>query len=141
MSCTPSLIPESAMSEFFRSNKLAAAGLGIVLLLVFAAVFAPLLMPYDPFVQQLEDRLSGPSWHHPFGNDDLGRDILSRILLGARASLRVGATVVLISGIFGLLVGGFAAFIGGRLDVFVTVLVINSLMAFPSILLAIALVA
>ncbi len=129
------------MTDFFRKNKLAAAGLAIVILLAFAAIFAPWLMPYDPFVQQLENRLSGPSWHHPFGNDDLGRDILSRILLGARASLRVGATVVLISGIFGLLVGGFAAFVGGTLDTFVTAVVINSLMAFPSVLLAIALVA
>src|SRR5437660_591469 len=119
------------MTEFFRKNKLAAVGLAIVMVLAVAAIFAPLLMPYDPFVQQLENRLSGPSWHHPFGNDDLGRDILSRILLGARASLRVGATVVLISGTFGLLVGGFAAFVGGKLDTFVTAGVINSLMAFP----------
>jgi peptide/nickel transport system permease protein len=129
------------MSDFFRKNKLAAAGMAIIVALAMAAIFAPWLMPYDPFVQELESRLSGPTWQHPFGNDDLGRDILSRILLGARASLRVGATVVLISGIVGLLVGGFAAFIGGRLDTFVTAVVINSLMAFPSILLAIALVA
>jgi peptide/nickel transport system permease protein len=129
------------MNDFLRKNWLAATGLAIIMLLTVAAIFAPWLMPYDPFVQVLESRLSGPTWQHPFGNDDLGRDILSRILLGTRASLRVGATVVLISGIVGLLVGGFAAFIGGKLDTFVTAVVINSLMAFPSILLAIALVA
>jgi len=129
------------MSEFLRSNKLAAAGLMIVTILVVAAISAPWIMPYDPYVQQLETRLDGPTWHHPFGSDELGRDMLSRILLGARVSLRVAATVVLISGIIGVLVGGFAAFVGGTLDVFVTVVVINSLMAFPGILLAIALVA
>jgi peptide/nickel transport system permease protein len=129
------------MTEFFLKNKLAAAGFGIVVMLTVVAIFAPWLAPYDTSAQQLENRLSGPSWHHPFGNDDLGRDILSRILLGARVSLRVGATVVLLSGIFGVLAGGFAAFVGGKLDVFVTAVVINSLMAFPGILLQIALVA
>ena len=129
------------MNEFLRRNRLAAAGLTIVIALSFAALFAPWLVPYDPSLQQLENRLSGPTWQHPFGNDDLGRDILSRILLGARVSLRVAATVVLISVVFGVLVGGIAAFVGGKLDTFVTVVVVNSLMAFPSILLAIALVA
>lgn len=129
------------MTEFFRKNKLAAAGLLIVTMLALAALLAPWLMPYDPSRQELTDRLRGPSWQHPFGNDDLGRDILSRILLGARVSMRVGATVVLLSGIAGVLIGGFAGYIGGRLDTFITAVVINSLLAFPGILLAIALVA
>ena len=80
--------------------------------LVVCAVFAPWLAPYDPANQQLMDRLNGPSWQHPFGNDDLGRDILSRILLGTRVSMRVGATVVLLSGIAGVFLGGFAGYIG-----------------------------
>ena len=129
------------MTEFLRKNKLAFAGLVIVTILTVAALLAPWLMPYDPAGQILQDRLEGPSWHHPFGNDELGRDILSRILLGARVSMRVGATVVLLSGIAGVLIGGFAGFVGGKLDTFVTVVVINSLLAFPGILLAIALVA
>src|SRR5438128_5350438 len=129
------------MTEFFRKNKLALAGFVTVVVLTFAALFAPWLAPYDPAAQTLPDRLEGPSWKHPFGNDELGRDILSRILLGTRVSMRVGATVVLLSGIAGVLIGGFAGYIGGKLDTFVTVLVINSLMAFPGILLAIALVA
>jgi peptide/nickel transport system permease protein len=128
------------MTEFFRKNKLALAGLIVVTALSLSAVFAPWLMPYDPS-QKLVDRLEGPSWKHPFGNDDLGRDILSRILLGTRVSMRVGATVVLLSGIVGVLIGGLAGYVGGKLDIFVTVVVINSLLAFPSILLAIALVA
>src|SRR3989441_1967228 len=131
----------SAMTEFLRKNKLAFGGLIIVTLLTLSAVFAPWLEPYDPADQDLVDRLQGPSWRHPFGNDDLGRDILSRILLGARVSMRVGATVVLLSGIAGVLIGGFAGYIGGKLDAFVTMVVINSLLAFPGILLAIALVA
>ena len=129
------------MSEFFRKNRLALAGFIVIDLLVMAAVLAPWLSPYDPAAQKLEDRLSGPSVQHPFGNDDLGRDILSRILLGTRVSIRVGATVVALSGVFGVLIGGFAGYIGGKLDTFVTVVLVNSLMAFPGILLAIALVA
>ena len=129
------------MNEFFRKNKLAFAGFLIVTGLVLAAILAPWVSPYDPSAQELSNRLTGPSVEHPFGNDDLGRDILSRILLGTRVSMRVGATVVLLSGIIGVLVGGFAGYIGGKLDTFVTVIVVNSLMAFPGILLAIALVA
>lgn len=129
------------MTDFLRKNKLAAAGLIIVSVLTLAAVFAPWLIPYDPADQMLVDRLEGPSWQHPFGNDELGRDILSRILFGTRVSMRVGATVVLLSGIAGVLIGGLAGYVGGKLDTFVTAVVFNSLMAFPGILLAIALVA
>jgi peptide/nickel transport system permease protein len=129
------------MSEFFRQNKLAAAGALIIILLTFVSVFAAWFVPYDPSAQDLPNRLSAPSWHHPFGNDELGRDILSRVLLGTRISMRVGAMVVLLSGIVGVLLGGFAGYVGGKTDTFVTVIVINSLMAFPGILLAIALVA
>jgi peptide/nickel transport system permease protein len=129
------------MNNLLRKNKLAFAGLVIVATLALAAVFAPWLAPYDPSDQHLADRLSGPSWQHPFGNDELGRDILSRILLGARVSMRVGATVVLFAGGVGVLVGGFAGYVGGKLDAFITTVVINSLLAFPGIVLAIALVA
>jgi peptide/nickel transport system permease protein len=129
------------MTNPLRKNKLALVGLVIVAALTLAAVFAPLLAPYDPADQQLMDRLNGPSWQHPFGNDELGRDILSRILLGARVSMRVAATVVLISSFVGVLVGGLAGYVGGKLDTLITAVVINSLLAFPGILLAIALVA
>ena len=78
------------MTSLFRKNKLAVAGLVIVAALTFVAVFAPWLAPYDPSDQTLMDRLEGPYWKHPFGNDELGRDILSRILLGTRVSMRVG---------------------------------------------------
>ena len=129
------------MTSLFRKNKLAMTGLVIVAALTFVAVFAPWLALYDPASQQLPDRLNGPTWQHPFGNDELGRDILSRILLGTRVSMRVAATVVLFSSVVGVLVGGLAAYVGGKLDTFITAVVINSLLAFPGILLAIALVA
>lgn len=129
------------MNRFFRRNRLAFVGLVLILLLTFVAIFAPWISPYDPAVQDLAARLQPPSWNHPFGNDELGRDILSRVLLGARISMRVGATVVLLSGIFGVLIGGLAGYAGGKTDTFVTAIVVNSLMAFPGILLAIAFVA
>jgi peptide/nickel transport system permease protein len=129
------------MSRFFRRNKLASVGLVVISTLTFVAFLAPWILPFDPSVQDLAARLQPPSWDHPFGNDELGRDILSRVLLGTRISMRVGATVVLLSGIFGVLIGGFAGYVGGRVDTFVAVVVLNSLMAFPGILLAIALVA
>src|SRR5204863_7682437 len=121
------------MTEFLRKNKLAAAGLFIVAALTMAALFAPWLAPYDPADQKLMDRLEGPSWKHPFGNDELGRDILSRILWRARVSVRVGATVVLLSAFAGVWVGGFAGYVDGKLDRLVTVVGINSLLALPGV--------
>ena len=129
------------MKNSFRNSKLALAGFVIASFLVSAALLAPWLAPYDPAGQKLQNRLDAPSWQHPFGNDELGRDILSRLLMGARVSMRVGGTVVLLSGVAGVLIGGLAGYVGGKLDIFVTVIVIDSLMAFPGILLAIALVA
>src|SRR5688500_3262910 len=120
-----------AMNRYLRRNKLAVLGSVIIATLTFVALFAPWILPYDPSVQDLSARLQPPSWDHHFGNDELGRDILSRVLLGTRISLRVGATVVLLSGIFGVLIGGFAGYVGGHVDTFVTVIVVNSLMAFP----------
>lgn len=129
------------MKELFRNNRMGLAGFCIASFLVLAALLAPWMTPYDPSSQELTNRLQGPSWHHPFGNDEFGRDILSRLLMGARVSMRVGGTVVLLSGVAGVLIGGLAGYVGGKLDAFVTVIVIDSLMAFPGILLAIALVA
>ncbi|MBI4471035.1 MAG: ABC transporter permease [Acidobacteria bacterium] len=129
------------MTDFFRKNKLALAGLVIVSTIAFLAVFAPWLMLYDPADQDLPARLEGPSWQHPLGNDELGRDIYSRVLLGARVSMRVGATVVLLSSVAGIIIGGLAGYVGGKVDTFITAVVFNSLMAFPGVLLAIALVA
>lgn len=124
----------------FRS-RLALVGLGTVIVIVSAGVLAPWLAPFDPTGQSLEERLEGPSLTHPFGTDGLGRDILSRALMGTRISIGIGFTVVLISVTFGVLIGGLAGFQGGRVDLLVTVVLMNALQAFPGILLAIALIA
>jgi peptide/nickel transport system permease protein len=124
-----------------RRNKPALAGLAAIALLAAAAVSGPWLTPYDPLAQDLPRRLERPSWQHPLGSDELGRDILSRLLAGAGVSLEVGAAVVLLAAGAGTLIGGLAGYVGGKIDTFVTVVIVNSLMAFPGILLAIALVA
>jgi peptide/nickel transport system permease protein len=115
-------------------------GAVIVLLTVVAALAAPWVVPYDPSSQQLSLRLERPSPAHPFGLDELGRDIFSRVLAGARISLLVGITVVSISSLAGIVLGAIAGYFGGWLDEVIS-RSIDVLLAFPGILLAIALVA
>jgi peptide/nickel transport system permease protein len=115
-------------------------GFVIVIIAVLAAVVGPTLSPYDPASQELSRRLERPSFAHPFGLDELGRDILARILSGARISLLVGVAVVSVSSAAGMLLGSIAGYFGGRVDDAIS-RVIDVLMAFPGILLAIALVA
>jgi peptide/nickel transport system permease protein len=112
----------------------------VVLVTIFAALAGPWLTPYDPTAQELARRLEGPSASHPFGLDELGRDILARIMSGARISLLVGLTVVSVSSLVGMFFGSLAGYFGGRVDDVIS-RVIDVLMAFPGILLAIALVA
>lgn len=115
-------------------------GLGIIVMTALAAVLGPWLVPHDPDVQSLAQRLAGPSWSHPLGLDELGRDILARLVAGARISLGVGLTVVSISACVGILVGSVAGYAGGVVDTIIG-RVMDVLLAFPGILLAIALVA
>jgi peptide/nickel transport system permease protein len=105
-----------------------------------AALAGPLLAPWDPYAQELALRLAGPSGTHLFGLDELGRDILSRLLVGARISLLVGLAVVSVSSSVGILMGSIAGYYGGRIDDVIS-RVMDVLLAFPGILLAIALVA
>jgi peptide/nickel transport system permease protein len=115
-------------------------GLAIVLVAVLAALVGPALSPYNPAAQELARRLEPPTLSHPFGLDELGRDILARLLAGARISLLVGLAVVSVSSVVGMLVGSIAGYFGGRVDDVISRFV-DVLMAFPGILLAIALVA
>jgi peptide/nickel transport system permease protein len=115
-------------------------GMVIVIVAVLAALAGPVLTPYDPAAQELSRRLEGPSWAHPFGLDELGRDILSRLLSGARISLMVGIAVVSVSSVVGMFLGSIAGYFGGLVDDLIS-RVVDILMAFPGILLAIALVA
>lgn len=116
------------------------AGAFIVGLAVIAALIGPVLSPFDPASQELALRLAAPSMAHPFGLDELGRDILARVLAGARISFLVGVTVVTVSATIGTLLGAIAGYFGGRVDDVIS-RVIDVLLAFPGLLLAIALVA
>jgi peptide/nickel transport system permease protein len=124
-----------------KRQPLAAVGLALLLLFVVCALFAPWLAPQDPAQLDLKGRLMGPSAAHPFGTDELGRDILSRTLFGARISLIVAVSVVALSLAVGLVAGALAGFYGGWTDTVVNVYVTNAFMALPGILLAIAFVA
>jgi peptide/nickel transport system permease protein len=124
-----------------RRQPLAALGVTLLVVFVGCAVFAPWLAPQDPARLDLTGRLMGPSMAHWFGTDELGRDILSRTLFGARISLIVAISVVGLSLAVGLVAGGLAGFYGGWTDTVVNVYVTNAFMALPGILLAIAFVA
>src|SRR5437870_9949229 len=115
-------------------------GSAIVIVAALAALIGPALSPFDPAAQELALRLAGPSRIHPFGLDDLGRDILARVLAGARISFLVGLTVVSVSAAAGTLLGAIAGYFGGMVDDVIS-RVIDTLLAFPGLLLAIALVA
>ena len=115
-------------------------GGAIVLVAVLAALAGPLVSGVDPSVQQLPLRLEGPSAAHWFGLDELGRDIFARILTGARISLLVGLVVVSVSAVIGIALGAIAGYFSGRIDEAIS-RVIDVLLAFPGLLLAIALVA
>ena len=105
-----------------------------------AAVFGPFLAPADPNAQDLALRLAAPSGAHVFGLDELGRDIFSRLLVGARISLLVGLAVVSVASSVGIMMGAIAGYYGGRVDLVIS-RVMDVLLAFPGILLAIAMVA
>src|SRR5213596_1300695 len=115
-------------------------GSAIVIVAALAALIGPALSPFDPAAQELALRLAAPSRMHPFGLDELGRDILARVLAGARISFLVGLTVVSVSALVGTLLGAVAGYFGGLLDDLIS-RVIDTLLAFPGLLLAIALVA
>jgi peptide/nickel transport system permease protein len=118
-------------------NRAAVAGAAVVLLFLLVAILAPWLAPYDPGAQALDSGLSGPSWAHWLGQDRLGRDLLSRLVYGARISVAVGLGTVSLSLLVGLLVGAASGFFGGKVDN-VLMRLADVLLAFPGILLAIA---
>jgi peptide/nickel transport system permease protein len=124
-----------------RGNPLAAIGIALVTIFVICALFAPWIAPQDPSHIDLPTRLAGPSPTHWCGTDELGRDILSRLIYGSRISMLVGSCVVAASLALGLIVGSIAGYYGGRIDRFVNIVVMNAFLSFPGILLAIAFVA
>ncbi|HXX16001.1 MAG TPA: ABC transporter permease [Candidatus Eremiobacteraceae bacterium] len=127
-----------ALREFLRQSMLARMGFVIACLMVIAAAFAPWIAPDNPASQNLAGRLEGPSLSHWMGTDELGRDILSRVVYGARVSLFVAVCVVVGCGVTGLTLGMLAGYHGGTLDRVVNLLLINAFLSFPGVLLAIA---
>jgi peptide/nickel transport system permease protein len=127
--------------QHVTSQPLAALGALLLAGFLFAAIFAPLLAPANPTTIDLNHRLAPPSAAHWLGADELGRDILSRILYGARLSLTVAVSVVACSLLLGIVLGGIAGYYGGVLDTTLNIFVMNAFLALPGILLAIAFVA
>jgi len=137
---------QARLGEFYRFGRalmrhpLAVAGLVIVLLLVLVAALAPLLAPYAPSTQHLADRLQGPSAQHWLGTDELGRDILSRLLFGTRITLGIVALVTAIAAPIGLVIGCMAGYGGGWIDA-ALMRVTDVFLALPRLILALAFVA
>lgn len=129
-----------ALWHRLRQNRLSIVGLALIAGFLLLAFAAPLIAPADPMQQALYNRLSPPTLAYPFGTDDFGRDILSRVIYGARISLRVGVVAVLIALLLGTGIGLVAGYWGGWIDQ-VLMRVMDLLLAFPSILLAIGIVA
>ncbi len=124
----------------FRQNRGAMIGLGVVLFVVLAAIAAPWITQYDPIVQELGDALLPPSTEHFFGTDQIGRDVYSRVVYGARISLRVGLISAAIACLIGIPLGLLSAYYLGWVDALIMRLV-DILLAFPGMLLALAIMA
>src|SRR5215212_3770249 len=129
---------EDFLRAFF-SNRLAVFGTAVMAVYILMAVFAPLVAPYDPLQTDLPQKFAGPSLAHPFGQDELGRDILSRIIYGARISLTAGLAAVAVATVVGTIVGLVAGYLGRWPDSLL-MRIMDVLLAFPSILLAIGIV-
>ena len=128
------------LAQLVRQNKLAVFSALVILAIIILAVFAPVFSPYDPAAQSLRERLAAPSAEHWLGTDKLGRDILSRIIYGARVSLVIGLLPTFISMFIGTILGLFAGYYGGKTD-FVIMRLADIMLAFPSLLLAMTIVA
>lgn len=120
--------------QALRKNRLSWLGIGLLALIVFIAVFAPWIAPYDPLQQHINFRLDPPSVHFWLGTDSFGRDVLSRLIFGARISLLVSFVAILIAMSVGSALGILAGYFGGFVDQFVTGLV-DVLLSFPALLL------
>jgi peptide/nickel transport system permease protein len=138
----PGVETRSRRQDFLRtffSNRLALFGAAVMSVFIVMAVFAPFIAPYDPLQQELTEKFAPPSRAHLLGQDELGRDILSRVIYGARISLTAGLAAVAIATGVGTIIGVVAGYFGGRPDS-VLMRLMDVLLAFPSILLAIVIV-
>lgn len=133
----PATSPLRLAIKRFRRHRLAVIGFCLLALVVAGAVFAPWIAPYNPIKINLSATLQGPTLAHPFGTDDFGRDVFSRVLFGSRVSLGVGIMVVLLALVIGTPVGLVSGFLGGSIDNLV-MRVMDALLTFPPLLLAVA---
>ena len=124
----------------FVKNRLALLGFVIILTLIFLAIFAPLIAPFDPIKTSLVDRLQAPSTAHFFGTDEMGRDIFSRIIWGTRLTLYVIGLVAIIAAPVGIIIGTISGYFGGFIDT-VLMRITDIFLAFPKLILALAFVA
>jgi peptide/nickel transport system permease protein len=128
-----------ALWQALRRQPLGAASAALIVLIVLTAIFADVLAPFDPLEARPEIRLARPSWDHPFGTDDIGRDVLSRIIYGARISLWVGLLAVGIGTAAGMVIGLLCGYCEGRLDL-IFQRVMDAIQAIPGLVLALAIV-
>jgi peptide/nickel transport system permease protein len=140
MSAAPDTPRRASLVRRLLANPSAAAGAVLCALIVLAAVFAPLLAPHDPIDQNIVDRLSPPTADYPLGTDAYGRDVLSRILFGARISLLVAVSSTAAAIVIGGAIGAVSGYIGGRFDLLVMQLT-DVLLSFPSLILGLVVVA
>lgn len=124
----------------FRRNPLSTGGAFVIILLFIAALGAPLLAPYSPTQIDIDNMLSPPSWKHPFGTDELGRDVLSRMIYGSQVSLEVGFIATGIAVFIGLIVGSIAGYYGKWIDS-ILMRFVDIMLAFPSLILILAVIA
>jgi len=130
---TMKIINKSVIRSILK-HKLSCIGLCIIFIMVFMAIFAPILAPYDPNEQDLYRVLEGPSYDHLLGTDDVGRDLLSRIIYGSRISLPVGVLATLFSAIIGIMLGLISGFKGGIVDMLI-MRITDTFMCIPSFIL------
>ena len=128
-----------ALLTALRRKPLGAASAGLIVTIVLMAIFADVLSPYDPLATQPEIRLQAPTWEHPFGTDDIGRDVLSRVIHGARISLWVGLLAVGIGTAAGMVIGLVCGYCEGRVDL-IFQRVMDAIQAIPGLVLALAIV-
>ena len=121
----------SPIRQFLHTSALGRWGLAVTVSLILLAVLAPWIAPANPSAQSLPDRLLSPSARHWMGTDELGRDVLSRTLYGARVSLLVAVSVVAGAGIVGLALGSLSGYFGGAFDRVINIVLINSFLSFP----------
>lgn len=137
---TPSEDPWVRRLRSLLHNPMTVLGIAIILFWVMVAILAPLISPFDPLAQNIGNRMKSPSSSNLFGTDELGRDVFSRVVHGARVSLPIGIIVILFAVIAGCIIGATAGFFGGVYDLLIMRLA-DITMAFPSIVLALAIAA